>query len=733
MAELATQHFPVLRMSCAACAGSVEKTLNAIEGVSEASVNYASATATVQYDPQLTNPEALKHAVFSIGYELLDTPEGSGEADDHHAQRLRELRTTTLAAAALSVPLVVLAMVFMHLPWSGYAQAVLATPVIAWFGRSFFIRAAKQLTHRQVSMDTLVALSTGVAYTFSLFNLFFPHVLEQQGIEPHLYFEAAAVIITFILLGKLLEERARQHTADALKKLIGLQPATVLRINPDGSETEVALALVSIGDLIRVKPGQRIAVDGHLAEGESYVDEHMLTGEPLAVLKTPGDAVFAGTLNQKGSFVLEARKVGASTLLAQIVDQVKAAQASKAPVQQYVDRIAAVFVPTVMGIAVLSAILWFVFGGEDGFTRGLLAFITVLVIACPCALGLATPTALMVGIGRGARTGILIKDAASLEALEYVTDVVLDKTGTITEGRPQVVDQHWMHADRASANVLLTMEQRSEHPLASAITSALHLDQPAEIKAFASLTGKGVTAVHNGMRFFVGNLRLLTEARIELSTDQRTRLDAWSRKGHTVVIFFDEKTVHAMLAIADPIKPGSVKAIENLKQHKLTVHMLTGDSAATAQSVANATGIANVSSGLLPEEKAAHIQALQSKGRKVVMVGDGINDSTALATAHASIAMGHGTDIAMDVAGITIVSSDLRKLPEAIRLAQLTGKTIRQNLFWAFVYNVLGIPLAAGVLYPINGFTIDPMVAGAAMALSSVSVVTNSLLLNRRR
>lgn len=733
MADSISQQYPVLRMSCAACAGTVEKALNAVEGVEEASVNYASATASVRFNPALTDAEALKHAVFSIGYELLDPADGENQADDHHAKRLTELRTATLASVALAIPLVVLAMAFMHLPWSGYAQAVLATPVIAWFGRSFFIRAAKQITHRQVSMDTLVALSTGVAYTFSLFNLFLPEVLERQGIEPHLYFEAAAVIIAFILLGKWLEERARQQTADALKKLIGLQPSSVLRINADGSEQVVNIAEVHMGDHLRVKPGERIAVDGKLASGESYVDEHMLTGEPIAVAKLPGDTVYAGTLNQKGSFVMEARKVGAATLLAQIVAQVKAAQASKAPVQRYVDRIAAVFVPTVMAIALVSALVWFFFGGEDGLTRGLLAFITVLVIACPCALGLATPTALMVGIGRGARTGILIKDAASLEALEHVTDVVLDKTGTITEGSPKVVEQRRISSDHAHFNVLLTMEERSEHPLAAAITAALPEATPVDAKAFSSLTGKGVTAVYNGMRYFVGNQRLLDEARKTLAAEDLAAVEAWSKSGHTVVIFFNEKEVLAIFAIADPIKEGSVAAIRSLQDAKLTVHMLTGDSQATAESVARTTGIAQVHAGLLPEEKAAHIQALQANGRKVVMVGDGINDSTALATAHAGIAMGHGTDIAMDVAGMTIVSSDLRKLPEALRLAVLTGRTIRQNLFWAFVYNVLGIPLAAGVLYPINGFVIDPMLAGAAMALSSVSVVTNSLLLNRRR
>ncbi len=720
-------------MSCAACAGSVEKALNAVEGVEEASVNYATATANIRFNPALTHPEQLKQAVFSIGYELLDAEEGKNEADELQKEHLDVLRGATLAAAALSLPLVVLAMAFMHISWSGYAQAILATPVIAWFGRSFFIRAAKQLTHQQVSMDTLVALSTGVAYIFSLFNLLFPHILEQQGIEPHLYFESAAVIITFIMLGKLLEERARQRTADALKKLIGLQPATVIRINADGGEGHVEIAQVHMGDLLRVKPGERIAVDGSIVSGDSYVDEHMLTGEPIAVLKTAGDPVYAGTLNQKGSFVMTARKVGGATLLAQIVAQVKAAQASKAPVQRYVDRIAAVFVPAVMTIALLSAAAWMVFGENDGFTRGLLAFITVLVIACPCALGLATPTALMVGIGRGARNGILVKDAASLEALEHVTDVVLDKTGTITEGRPRVVDQRWLSNDPTHRSVLLALEQRSEHPLAAAVTAALSDTAPVEVKAFASLTGKGVTAVHDGVRYFVGNLRLLNEARKTLSPDDQTVFDAWSSKGHTVVLFFNEHAVLALLAIADPIKAGSVKAIGDLTRSNLSVHMLTGDSEATARCVANACGICNVHAGLLPDEKAEHIRMLQANNRKVVMVGDGINDSTALATAHAGIAMGHGTDIAMDVAGMTIVSSDLRKLPEAIRLAQLTGKTIRQNLFWAFVYNVVGIPLAAGALYPINGFTIDPMVAGAAMALSSVSVVTNSLLLNRRR
>jgi Cu2+-exporting ATPase len=561
---------------------------------------------------------------------------------------------------------------------------------------------------------------------------------------PHVYFEAAAVVITFILLGKFLEERAKAGTSSAIKKLMGLRPSTVLREGVDGQAKEIPIADVNVDDILVVRPGESIAVDGEVIGGESYVDESMISGEPIPVAKTPGTPLLAGTINQKGSLRMRAQKVGAATLLAQIVRTVQDAQGSKAPVQKLVDRIAGVFVPIVIGIALLSAIVWWIFGGEHAFTQGLLALVTVLVIACPCALGLATPTAIMAGMGKGAENGILIKDAESLERARNITAIVLDKTGTLTEGKPEVVEAMGLE-DAEVANALLMIESRSKHPLAEAVVRHLRnatasckapvastpwVDTTGStLAAFEDLTGKGVKATVDGTSWLVGNRRLLEENGIMIGAEYREREKAWQEAAHTVIWFADVKEVRAALAIADRIKPSAHQAIARLKAAGIKVYMQTGDSRRTAQAVAKAVGIVDFRSEVLPRDKAAFVTGLQQMGEVVAMVGDGINDSEALAKADVSIAMGRGSDIAMDVARMTLISTDLNTIPRAITLSRKTVSLIRQNLFWAFIYNVLGIPIAAGVLYPINGFLLDPMIAGAAMAMSSVSVVSNSLRL----
>lgn len=729
------QTFPVLNMTCASCAISAESIVKAAPGVQNASVNYANANLNVEYDPAATNPEALQKAVRSIGYDLLLESESTRQQtlDDLHQKKYKSLKNKTTWAIILSLPVVVIGMFFMNIPYANEIMWVLSTPVVLWLGRDFFINAWKQLQHRKANMDTLVALSTGIAYVFSVFNMFFPEFWQQRGLEAHVYFEAAAVIIAFILLGKLLEEKAKGNTSSAIKKLMGLQPKTVTIISPSGEEKQIAIEDVNRGDHILVKPGEKIAVDGMVLAGSSYVDESMLSGEPVPVSKKQNDKVFAGTINQKGSFRFEAVKVGKETMLSQIIKMVQDAQGSKAPVQKLVDKIAGIFVPVVIGIAIVTFILWLVLGGESGLVHGLLAAITVLVIACPCALGLATPTAIMVGVGKGAENGILIKDAESLELAKKINTVVLDKTGTITEGRPRVTGVKWLNDVDATMPVLYHLEKRSEHPLADAVVNHFNNNQAVDLTGFESITGKGAKAAYEGKTWYVGNKKLLAENNISIAADLQQQVDEWSNESKTVIWFADDKEAHAVLAIADSIKETSVKAITRLKEMGIDVYMLTGDNKATAAAIAAQTSIDHYEAEVLPQQKADFIKKLQQQGKTVAMVGDGINDSTALATADVSIAMGKGSDIAMDVAKMTIISSDLDKIPQAIRLSRQTVTTIKQNLFWAFIYNLIGIPIAAGILYPVNGFLLNPMIAGAAMALSSVSVVTNSLRLRWKK
>lgn len=729
-----TQTFPVLDMSCAACATRVEKTLNRQPGVYHAQVNYAAATATVEYNPQECTPETLKDAIQNAGYDMVIETNAQKEkiAEDAHSRKYRQLKQRTIFSLMLSVPVAIIGMCFMDWTYANYVMWILSTPVVFWLGRDFYRNAWKQLKHRTSNMDTLVAVSTGIAYTFSLFNLFWPEFWLSRGIHPHVYFEAASVIISFILLGRLLEEKAKGNTSEAIKKLMGLQPATVTILTPEGQLKEIPVEQVQQGQRLVVKPGSRIAVDGTVYEGSSYVDESMLTGEPLPTEKIPGAKVYAGTINQKGSFSFIADKVGSETVLAHIIRMVQDAQGSKAPVQQLVDRIAAIFVPTILSIAVLSFLVWIWLDSSNGFTHGLLAAVTVTIIACPCALGLATPTAIMVGIGKGAENGILIKDAESLETARKVNAIVLDKTGTLTEGRPTVTDISDPLLQSPLGDVLFTLESASEHPLAQAIVQ-YQTRQILPMEEFESLTGLGVRGKINGTYYYAGNRRLLETHHLTVSpalTEEAARL---SQEAKTVIWLADSQQALGLVAIADRIKPTSREAVRQLQKMGISTYMLTGDNPETAQRIAAQCGITHFQAEVLPQQKAQFIKNLQKEGKIVAMVGDGINDSAALAQADLSIAMGKGSDIAMDVAKMTLISSDLNKITDAIRLSQATVRTIRENLFWAFIYNLIGIPVAAGILYPINGFLLNPMIAGAAMAMSSVSVVSNSLRLKRKK
>ena len=729
------QSYPVLGMTCASCAGSAESMVKYAPGVVNAEVNYGTGNLTVEFLPNMTNSEQIRKAVQDGGYDLLLEDENKQQEtlEAIHAEKFRKLKNKTIWAVILSLPVVIIGMFFMDMPYGNEIMWAFSTPVVLWLGKDFFINAWKQAKHRSANMDTLVALSTGIAYIFSVFNMLFMDFWHQRGLHAHVYFEAAAVIIAFILLGKLLEEKAKGNTSSAIKKLMGLQPKTVIVIEADGTERQKAIEDVNAGDIILVKPGEKIAVDGMVVSGNSYVDESMLSGEPVPVLKKENEKVFAGTINQKGSFQFKAVKVGKETMLAQIIKMVQDAQGSKAPVQKLVDKIAGIFVPVVMGIAILTFVLWFILGGDNGVVQGLLAAVTVLVIACPCALGLATPTAIMVGVGKGAENGILIKDAESLELAKKVNAIVLDKTGTITEGRPQVTGIQWLNNDDATKDILLSIEKQSEHPLAEAVVKHLDGVSTTTLSNFDSITGKGAKANHNNETYFVGNKKLLAENKITIGEQLQLQADEWGKQSKTVIWFANSKQALSVVAISDKIKETSVAAIKEMQDMGIDLYMLTGDNEATAKAIAQQTGIKHYKAEVLPQHKADFVKELQQQGKVVAMVGDGINDSTALATADVSIAMGKGSDIAMDVAKMTIISSDLTKIPQAIRLSKQTVATIKQNLFWAFIYNLIGIPIAAGILYPINGFLLNPMIAGAAMALSSVSVVSNSLRLKWKK
>lgn len=729
------KNYPVTGMSCASCAMSAERIIKAQNGVAQAGVNFASASLSVEFNPALITPLQLKSALQSVGYDLIiDEDNSQNLKDEFDRNHYLQLKKKVFGAGILTIPVVIIGMFFMNHPYAGYLSLILTTPVVFWHGRSFFVNAFNHAKHGQANMDTLVAMSTGIAYIYSLLVLIFSNKAHEIGIHGQMYFEAAAVVVTFIMFGKLLEEKAKSNTSSALKKLIGLQPKTVTVINELKEERVIAVANVLIGASILVRPGEKVSVDGTVDSGSSFVDESMITGEPIAVEKIKGTKVFAGTINQKGSFVFKAEKVGGDTVLGQIIKMVQDAQGSKAPVQKLVDKVAGIFVPVVISVALLTFFIWMVFGNENAFTFGLQALVSVLVIACPCALGLATPTAIMVGIGKGAENGILIKDAESLELAHKVNAVVLDKTGTITNGNPELTNILWEDQEETEENktLLFQIERLSEHPLAESVIKYYGkaiVSNEAYAIDIENKAGRGIKAVYEGINCFVGNIKLMVENSVHISPVLMSHYLDWGNEARTVFFFAKSGKALAVIAVADTIKDNSAMAVDKLLEKGIEVYMVTGDNEQTARAIANQAGIKHFHAAMLPNDKYEFVKQLQSEGKIVAVVGDGINDTQALAQADVSIAMGKGSDIAMDVAKITIISSDLMKLPIALNLSAKTVKTIHQNLFWAFVYNIFSIPIAAGVLFPLFGFMLNPMIAGIAMTLSSVSVVGNSLRL----
>ena len=736
MSKIEKKIYPVLGLHCAGCASNVEKTVNGLPGVVFGLVNFAANTLTIEFYPDQITPEAIHEAVKKAGYDLIVEEDNTMERQEEEQQKhYRLMKLKTIGAWAFSIPVAVLGMFFMHAPYANLWMLVLSLPVLLYFGNSFYINAWKQLKVGRSNMDTLVALSTSIAFLFSLFNTFFPEFWYARGLEPHVYYEAATVIIAFVLLGKLMEEKAKGNTSSAIRKLMGLQPKTA-RVIRNGVETDILISQLQVHDRISVRPGEKIPVDGVVKEGSSFVDESMITGEPIPVEKKAGDKVLAGTINQKGSFVLEALKTGKDTVLAQIIRMVQEAQGTKAPVQRIVDKVTAIFVPAVLVIAVVTFAVWMLFGGTDYIFHAIMSSVSVLVIACPCALGLATPTALMVGIGKGASHHILIKDAVALEQMRRVNIVVLDKTGTLTEGHPTASGWLWEKAEYEDyKGILYAAEMKSEHPLAEAIVEALKEEgkEPVIVDAFESITGKGIKVEVKGDIFWAGSHKLLDSFNAVISDPMKDSMEVYQKSGMSLVYFGKADQLLAVIAISDRLKPSSAEAVKQLKAKGIEVCLLTGDGHLTTQAVAGELGIGRFQAEALPNDKENFIKDLQSEGHVVAMVGDGINDSQALARADVSIAMGKGTDIAMDVAMITLMTSDLLLLPKAFTLSKQTVSLIHQNLFWAFIYNLIGIPIAAGILFPFNGLLLNPMFASAAMAFSSVSVVLNSLSLNWKK
>ena len=755
--------YPVKGMSCASCSAHVGKALRSVEGVVEVNVNLPMNRATVKFDDAACTAQQLQQSVERMGFELIidqtddeethifadeevaseknsanelnqTTPNTSNKKSTskkcvvNHNEALKQMQRNAWGALAIAIPLLVLGIIPHLFAGQEVASCFLAAFSLWKYGRLFYAPAWKLLKHGTSNMDTLVALSISVSFIYSFCNLFFPQWFISHGMQPHLYFDSVGVITAFILLGRMLEARAKHRTTNSIRKLMQLQPKQVVCVFPNGKEVTKHVNDVKTGDVLLARPGDRIAVDGEVITGASNVDESSLSGEPIPVEKNIGDKVMAGTINKNGTLHYRAEKRATDTLLAQIVRMVQEAQGSKVPVQAVVDRIAAVFVPTIIGISLITLIAWILLDSANGLTHGLIAMVSVLVIACPCSLGLATPTAIIVGIGRGASSGILIKDATCLEVAEKINAVVLDKTGTITVGHPEV-KAAWFESDSESQwrNILLSLERQSEHPLAEAVCTFLKDETTCKVENFTALPGNGVSGCIDGCTYYVGSLKWMQEKNITLTATQHQFANNYTHQACSLVALTDGTKILALLALTDEVKSTSATAIKQLKALGIETYMLTGDNAQTAAVVASEVGIDHYVAHTLPADKANFVKQLQAEGKKVAMVGDGINDSAALAVADLSIAMGRGSDIAIDTAMLTLLTSDLLRLPQAIRLSARTVRTIRQNLFWAFFYNVVSVPIAAGVLYPICGFMLSPMIAGAAMALSSVNVVTNSL------
>ena len=735
---------PITGMTCAACAARIERTLGKADGIDEANVNLATERATVQFDPAVTSVDRIVQTIRDTGYDaIVPAPVALESVDDAVAAARNEehlrLRRKFIVAIVLALPVLIIAMSHGRIDFPGATavQFLLTTPVVFYSGAQFYRGAWAALKHRAADMNTLIALGTGTAYAYSVAVMLFPQFfagsssgMTGMAAQP-VYFEAAAVIIALILLGKMLEARAKGRTSEAIKRLLGLQAKTA-RVIRDGREVDVPIETVIRGDRVIVRPGEKVPVDGAIIEGTSTIDESMLTGESMPVEKMNGAAVFGGTINRTGSFTFEATAVGRDTILARIVDMVEKAQGSKAPIARMADVVSGVFTPVVLSIAIATFAAWFVLAPtESRLTMALVSFVSVLIIACPCALGLATPTAIMVGTGVAAENGILVRSGESLETAHKLTTIVLDKTGTITRGEPRLSQVDALGGDEGNLiRLVASVESRSEHPIASAVTAAAadRGIQLEPVQSFRALPGYGIEGVVDGQRILVGNAALMRGHEVDL-TDASSRIDAMTAAGTTPLIAAIDGKVGGILGVADEVRPESKVAIQAMKSMGLEVVMLTGDNENTARAVASSVGIDKIVAGVLPDAKAGEIKRLQDSGKLVGMVGDGINDAPALAQADVGIAIGTGTDIAIEAADITLLRGDLRRVVSAISLSRATIRNVKQNLFWAFVYNVIGIPIAAGLLYPVTGWLLSPVIASAAMSLSSVSVLTNSLRL----
>ena len=742
--NLVTESYEVTGMTCASCAMTVEKALGKLEGVEEVNVNLATEKATIRYSRDRQNPASIEKAVELAGYKLIRADERDQEVDKGPSKE-EKLWNRFVWSAAFTLPLLYIAMGPM-LPFGGLplpaqlhqplvfavSQVILLLPVL-FIGRSFFKKGFKTLFQGHPNMDSLIAVGTGAALIQGLLMIAFllmGREVPMHGHHPELYFESAAVILTLITLGKYFEARSKGQTSEAIKKLMNLAPKTA-QVLRNGQEVQVPIEEVVVGDQVIVRPGQQIPVDGQILEGQTRVDESMLTGESLPVKKAEGDSVFGGTLNQQGAITMQATKVGHDTTLAQIIRLVEEAQGSKAPIAKLADRVSAVFVPVVMGLALLSGLAWY-FLGQETWIFSLSIMISVLVIACPCALGLATPTAIMVGTGKGAENGLLFKSGQAIETLQGVTTIVFDKTGTITEGKPQVTDIQIL-ADKSREQVLqlaASSEQFSEHPLAQALLQTAQEEEVSLLPAtdFQTLSGRGLSVTIAEKTIYLGNERLMREQGIDISQGLAVA-ETFANQAKTPVFLASQQELLAVIAIADKIKGTSRQAVQALQTMGLDVVMLTGDNDRTAQAIAEEVGIKQVISQVLPDDKANQVKYLQEQGKTVAMVGDGINDAPALAQAHVGLAIGSGTDIAIESADVVLMHSDILDVVKAINLSRATLRTIKQNLFWAFAYNVIGIPIAMGILHLFGGPLLSPMFAGAAMALSSVSVVLNALRL----
>lgn len=714
-------------MTCAACARNVENILKHTHGVEAASVNYAAHRVQVTCKTNV-DFNALRDAVQSIGYDLAEKADFISQKEETQ-KVLKNTRNKLLVAATFALPVFLLSMVFKAFPGSNYLQLALSLPVIFYSGQQYYTSAYKKITHWQFNMDTLIALGTGSAFVYSLATTFFANWLMAQGVPTHLYYESAVVIIALILLGSYLEERAKLATSDAIDQLMALQPTKAIRISGDVEE-EIPIESLMVGDLVKILPGSHIPVDGLVHTGKSYVDESMLTGESQPVKKQTGDQLIGGTLNASGAMIMQVERVGENTVLSGIISSVQEAQGSKAPAQKLADRVSAVFVPVVLVIALIAGLSWYVWGPQPAGLRAFSVAISVLIIACPCALGLATPTAITVSVGKGAQQGILIKDAETFERLKKVDVLFVDKTGTLTKGKPEVSKSYFKEPPSDEfLGVLLGAERQSEHPVAKALVSWLAAQtSPINVPEVHIESGAGIWFMHAGKRFAIGK-----PGWQKIADDEWTKghINMLEQESATIVEISIDGAIQALIGLNDLLKPESQKATKALQNVGIAVHMLTGDNHFVAKNIAQTLGLDGYHAALLPQQKLEEVKKSQERGHVVAMVGDGINDAPALAQADVSIAMGTGTDAAMASAGITLLHGDMSKIEKAIRLSKHTDKVLKQNLFWAFFYNILAIPVAAGALYPITGQLLHPMLAGGAMAFSSITVVLNSLRLKR--